>query len=339
MFDYMIMMSILAFLVLLLAFGAKYVSSGNDSFFDKHNSKAMRGFWCLIVVLVHIPTEYQNQIQDMIGSFAYIGVTFFFMTSAYGLSTGVRKDTDSNKFWISRMPKLILPNWISNAVAVLLGGILLNSSFSFDSLLHINGWVKWLVMCYIAFWIGYHFGWKEKFRRPIICTIVIVFSILFYVLKFSGIVQTSTWCPESIGFVWGIVLFANYDRINNFFNQKWILKVSVACVLSFALGVSYLIFKHIVFWGDYVLKILLGAVILSFILILNRKIRIGNKISYFLGDISFEVYLMHGFVFKIIARILPNINSGGFVLLSIVTTVILAAIVHIMCNKLLKVLG
>ena len=50
----------------------------NNRFFDKENTNAMRGFWSLIIILVHIPVVYQNQIQDMLGSFAYIGVTFFY---------------------------------------------------------------------------------------------------------------------------------------------------------------------------------------------------------------------------------------------------------------------
>jgi peptidoglycan/LPS O-acetylase OafA/YrhL len=339
MLDYVIMMGILVFLVLMLTHGSKYISSGNDNFFDMDNTKAMRGFWCLIVILVHIPTAYQNKIQDMIGSFAYIGVTFFFMTSAYGLSVGISKKINSTeRFWTSRLPKLILPNWISNVVIILLDMILLAGSSRLGSPLQINVWVRWLLVCYVAFWIGYRFKWKEKLRRPIVCVVVIAFSLLLYILKLIGIVQTTTWCTESIGFVWGIVLFANYDSIKKLSCQKWILKVSVACLSSLVLGVSYLSFKHIVFWGDYILKILLGVAILAFILLLNEKIQIGNKISYFLGSISFEMYLMHCFVFEIVEKVLPNINSSCFIILSIITTVILATIVHIICDKLLKLL-
>lgn len=339
MLDYVIMMGILAFFVLLLTSGSKYIASGNNNFFDRDNTKAMRGFWCLIVIFVHIPAAYQNKIQDLIGSFAYIGVTFFFMTSAYGLSVGISQKLNSTeRFWTNRLTKLILPNWVSNVVIILLDMILFAGSFRLGSLLQINVWVRWLLVCYVAFWIGYCFKWNEKIRRTIVCVIVIAFSLLLYILKLRGIVQTTTWCTESIGFVWGIVLFTNYDRIKKFSCQKWMLKVSVTCLSSLVLGVSYLSFKHIVFWGDYILKILLGVAILAFILLLNEKIQIGNKISYFLGSISFEIYLMHCFMFEIVENVLPNINSSCFIILSIIITVILSTIVHIICDKLLKLL-
>ena len=59
------------------------INPDKDSFMSKDDAVFLRGFWCVIVILVHIPAAYQNRVQDALGSFAYIGVTFFFMTSAY----------------------------------------------------------------------------------------------------------------------------------------------------------------------------------------------------------------------------------------------------------------
>lgn len=66
-------------LVLFLGFVVLYRDSDGrkSTFFDLESTNCMRGFWCIIILLVHIPSEYQNSIQDAIGSFAYIGVTFF----------------------------------------------------------------------------------------------------------------------------------------------------------------------------------------------------------------------------------------------------------------------
>ena len=93
------------FLVSILIVGSK--KQEDNHFFDKENINALRGFWCLIVVLVHMPLLYQKKIQDMIGSFAYIGVTFFFMTSAYGLRFQIENNPEKiNTFWQNRLPKL-----------------------------------------------------------------------------------------------------------------------------------------------------------------------------------------------------------------------------------------
>lgn len=329
MIDLIIMGGILLFLLFTLVFGAKYFPAGNNSFFDQYNSKAMRGFWCLIVVLVHIPQAYQNLIQDMIGSFGYIGVTFFFMTSAYGLSAGIHNKPDSiNNFWRIRLPKLLIPNWTSNLIVALFFLVIFGERSSFVSYFVINGWVKWLLACYAAFWLVYYFNQSKKHYTLFVSILVIMFSLSIYYLKLTGNVNSTTWCTESIGFVWGILLFSRYDKIKQFFSRKWIVKSSVTCLLSLILGVSYLQFKHVIFWGDYILKIILGLSIVCFILVLNSTIKIGNRISWFLGDISFEIYLIHGAVFQFIQKTLPNIRSGMFILLSITLTVLASLVIH-----------
>ena len=64
-----------------LIYKAKVYPEGNPNFFDINNTVAMRAFCCIIVVMVHIPAMYQNKLQDAVGSFGYIAVSFFFMTS------------------------------------------------------------------------------------------------------------------------------------------------------------------------------------------------------------------------------------------------------------------
>ena len=84
-----IMCTIVIFLGALVLFVDK---KGCDaSFFDIETTNCMRGFWSLIVLIVHVPSLYHNTIQDVLGSFAYIGVSFFFMTSSYGLTVAVQK--------------------------------------------------------------------------------------------------------------------------------------------------------------------------------------------------------------------------------------------------------
>ena len=53
----LIMAGIALFLAGLLMVGVKYSPDGSD-FFNRENSGALRGFWCLIIVLVHVPAAY-----------------------------------------------------------------------------------------------------------------------------------------------------------------------------------------------------------------------------------------------------------------------------------------
>lgn len=145
-----VMVGIIIFLAMTLVTCAQVREDGKH-FFDISNSNALRGFWCLIVVLVHIPISHQNKIQDMIGSFAYVGVTFFFMTSAYGLKLQMRKNPNRIKmFWERRLPKLLIPCFVVNFFSIVINEIT-NREITVLSLFKINNWVMWLLVCYFSF--------------------------------------------------------------------------------------------------------------------------------------------------------------------------------------------
>ena len=147
-----IMGIVLIFLTFILIYKAQYTVE-SAHFFDLNNTNAMRGFWCIIVILVHIPVTYQNRIQDMIGSFAYIGVTFFFMTSAYGLKVSALKNPHSiEKFWRKRLPKLIVPMFFVNILSMIVA-VVEGKQPTLNNLLSINMWVVWLMACYSIYWV------------------------------------------------------------------------------------------------------------------------------------------------------------------------------------------
>lgn len=333
MITYLAMGIIVLFLFCELVIGARY-EPDPFHFFNIDNSNAMRGFWCLIVVLVHVPTAYQNRIQDMIGSFAYIGVTFFFMTSSYGLSLSMKRYPNSiNTFWRKRLPKLIVSCFVVNFVSVLFKLIERQTVYPMD-FMRINTWVQWLLICYVIFW-ACHKIIGGGYQDILTSALVVMFSVSIYVLKNDGLIEKATWCPEVFGFVWGIVLFNFKDKFITFTKKSWIVKCLLSCIIAGFLGVTYLKFKPILFWGDYFLKILLGLSIILFVLLINARINIGNKVSTFLGNISFEVYLIHGLTFELVGYILPSINSGIFILVSICVTICISLVVQRISKKVL----
>lgn len=334
MMTYMIMLFIVGFLCLLLAAGVKLMDSCNH-FFDKTNTNALRGFWCLIVVLVHIPAAYQNKIQDMIGSFAYIGVTFFFMTSSYGLSLSVANNPATLKdFWIKRLPKLLIPCLIINCVTAFFN-YMKGNEISIWSFIWINDWVQWLLICYLIFWATHKYS--GKYQNAAICIFVILFSLIVYVCKHW--IERTTWCTEVFGFVWGVMLFKFKDSFVRWMQSKWFAKCLILCMIAGLLGISYLKLKPVVFYGDYLLKILLGISITVFMLAVNTHLSIGNRVSNFLGSISYEVYMLHGTVFGLVNFIMPSIESGLFILFSIIITVALSKLIQIFSKRLLNLMG
>lgn len=332
MLTYSIMLLILLFMALLVA--VRDSRGKQAAFFDLESSNCMRGFWCIVILLVHIPAAYQNPLQDMVGSFAYIGVTFFFMTSGYGLMLGINNKgiKSIEGFWLRRLPKLLIPMFLTNIVASL-SNFYQSGIYKAVDLINIHGFVRQLVIFYLIFWAVFRFvpqKVSDNNKSFIVCGAVFAVSIAIYFLKISG------WATESFGFIYGILLARYKDKFEAFAKHKWLAKSFAFCVSSLILGIAYIKFKHIVFIGDYFIKVLLGLSILAFILILNSKISIGNPVSRFMGKISYEVYLLHNAAFVFLSAVYPEMNSGVFILLSIIITVMLSKAVNYICNIILK---
>ena len=266
----------------------------------------------------------------MLGSFAYVGVTFFFMTSAYGLRmAAMKRPASMARFWRNRLPKLLAPCVLSNVVHMAVYAAA-GSLVSPLMLLTIGGWVRWLLVCYLFFWLSYRFL-PEKSRDWAICGLVILFSLGVYLRKPGG----TTWCPEVMGFVWGILLSRWKGGFVNWTGRRWIQKCVGLCLLAGILGIGYLAGKGVPFWGDYILKIVLGAAILGFMLTLNGKISIGNRVSRVLGTISYEVYLLHDIAFYGLERVKPELNSGVFIFAGILITLVLSLVVQRLSERML----
>ena len=98
-------------------------------------------------------------------------------------------------------------------------------------------------------------------------------------------------------------------------------------MLALFAGLAYLKYKPVFFYGEYLLKIMLGILILTFFFLASSNKKLGNKIITFLGGISFEVYLSHGFMMKVLGNH-SNLPSGMFILTTIAMTILFSWIVH-----------
>lgn len=332
----MITITCMALLLIFLGFIVIYADNKGKktSFFDSDTTTCMRGLWCVIILLVHIPADYQNFIQDKLGSFAYIGVSFFFMTSGYGLTLSAQRNPTQIKrgFWKRRLLKLLIPMMFVN-VARTLAILYAEGKFLPLEFISITGFVRQLLFFYLVFWVVFKFlpdkiTFNTKCR--IICLCVLAFSVLIYYWDTNPLFG---WPVESLGFAYGVLLAGNKERFQAALRNKWFVKSFLSCLLALALGAAYLLFKDAIFIGDYLIKIALGLMILLFILFLNTKLKFGNGISRFLGGISYEIYLIHDVVFVLLAAISAKMNSGIFVILSIVISIIMSVII----NKLSKV--
>lgn len=291
-------------------------SDSRTSFFSKEQTTILKGLCCIIVIFVHIPAAYSNKFQDLVGSFAYITVTLYFLLSGYGLRYSFEnKQNYANNFMRNRVIPLIIPFLVIVIVKRLLG---------FDPYVGGLRFVYVLLLFYALMFICY----RLKFNGGgyMICIGVLIYSIGGYL---TGI--GFGWNVEALGFLYGFLLGGEkcMTRVQHIFENYYAKVLMLAFGSSVIFGLMYLKYKTIYFWGEYLLRIVLGIVLIILVFTTMYRIKLGNRINILLGNISYEVYLIHGFVICILSLTGELLSSGLFIVLTVLISIMIAVPLHI----------
>ena len=331
--DYILTLLVPIALVFCVLWGNKRVKN-QDAFMNKDFTKVLKGACSIIVILVHIPLAYQNKVQNGIGSFAYVCVTLFFLMSAYGMNFSSKKNPNYIKhFWRNRLSALLIPQFVLNvfifSVSCLTSAERVNNP---AHLISINSYV--LVLLQYCFWfyilsLGKRFYGEKTFYLLLILGVAVSSLVAYFCFDADG------WCYERWGLVWGVFLSLFLPQVRQFVRAKT-NKILLWGMLSLVFGIAYLSFKPVFFYGEYLLKIVLGLIIIIFLFTLSSQRKFGNMTINFLGEISYEVYLSHGFIMLLLKTFIPQLSSGLFVLMTVILTIGFSTIVHYIDKPIVK---
>ena len=319
-----------------------HIKTDKKNFFSKEYTTILKGLCCLIVIYVHIHEPFTNTLQDAIGSFAYVCVTLFFLVSAYGMIKSIEhKDSYMKSFWRNRLVALLVPCLLINIVAFGLEFVN-RGEIKLSTLYHLNGYVavllEWCVWFYIVEKCRLKWFKDEKILTDIMLIGGVVVSSLYYYFFIEGNVSVkSGWCFERIGLVWGVLLYRYYGEIVSWMDcHRWI-KVAILTVISVILGILYLKYKFVYFYGAYLLKVILGLALVTLLFTATSNYKFGNGVSKWLGNISYEVYLSHGIVMGTMALYFSQIESSGwFIIATFVVTLFLSTCIHAIGKPIVK---
>ncbi|MCD8301998.1 MAG: hypothetical protein LUC44_03155, partial [Prevotellaceae bacterium] len=146
----------------------------------------------------------------------------------------------------------------------------------------------------------------------------------------------SGWCYERWGLLWGLCIYLNLPLVKKLVSPNR-AKITLLALVALSLGAAYLRFKPVFFWGEYLLKIVLGVAIIALVFTLSSKRIMGNRAMFFLGGISYEVYLSHGFIMAVLAHLCPQMPSGLFVFSTVAGTIVFSTIIHAIGKPLVRV--
>lgn len=330
--------------IAILLFLTLWKSSSKEGFsFDKDFTGVLKGISAVVVVFVHVPVAFQNPAQRMVMSFGFVAVTVFFMISAYGMQFSINRNGKKylSHFWRNRLASLLIPCYVINLFEVVFYAVR-GKDFSFANILFSFPGYVWVLLQYCLLFFVVMFC-REKWRVKstacyVLMVLAIVVSSLYMYLSSPDATNSAQmgWCYERMGLVWGLLLFLFMPKVVDYMKGRSILKTAVLGLLSMSLGVAYLMNKTVWFYGEYLLKIVLGLVIISFVLFLTQKRKFGNVFMNHLGAVSYEIYLSHGFMMSVVASFFPETSSGLFICLVLTFTILFSSLVHKLSSKMVS---
>lgn len=317
----MILVYISIFLILLYDIKIFKFKEYNLNPLSLNNSNAMKGLAAVVVVLHHVSQRIDN--PGYLFLFRYVGylsVSLFFFYSGYGLMKSYEsKRNYLDGFWMNRMPKIIIPFILSNILFLLIHIVLVGTKFSvYDIFSYILGIrlidsYKWYIIAIVIFYIGFYFLFKYYNRNKAILGIFLLITCYSFACRLLG--KESWWYNVAYCFLIGIIFGAYYKSIFSIIRKKYIivtLGMSLIFISTFVLNV----FKGNIF----ILAISSSCFVLVCICLL-MKFDIGNKVINLLGNISYEIYLVHRIILDGFSRI--N-NEYIYLILSMLISILAA---------------
>lgn len=306
----------------------------SNGYMSRTYTNAIKGMACIIIMYVHISDEYVNPIQDIIGSFAYVGVFAFFAISAFGCRSSIEKNPGYlNNFWKKRILALFVPAILINLINFFLKLVILNIP-DIRVLYAFNQYIYAIIVAYFVFWLV----WKvevipETIKDFLVGMICLSFSLITYL---SPVKLFFIWPTESVGFVCGLLLYHQKNLLTNQLNHNHTIKTVIIFLLSIVLGILYLRFKLVFFIGGYILRAILAGILLLLFSAITMKISFEGKFIQILGNSSYEFYLAHLVVISLVGRMLQEVSSGVFIILVAIITVVMSVLISQISNSIVQ---
>lgn len=276
----------------------------NEAYLSLNAGQNYRGAFALAVLLHHLAQKTSGGIimRYMSNAGCYTAAFFFFL-SGYGLQkSNLRGENYKKGFLIHRLPKIVIPYAVATAAFWALR-FALGKHYSLKNVLDgiltgnpidaYSWYVIVIIEFYIVFWLLMVVSGKKKL--PVIAGEALwYFAFMLYCrkMKLGGWWYTSAHLLV-VGSIW-----ASYEEQILKLRNKLYWPLLAFSWLGFILTCFFpdALMSIISFRGMGAVLILLAPVFFTVALTLTcMKLKIGNPVTKFIGEISLEFYLAQGF--------------------------------------------
>lgn len=327
------------FLFLFLAAWWRISLAGNSlnlRSFDLNETLPLRGILAVCVFLTHLCPHLEKEfswLEDP-GMWGPPSVACFFLLAGYGLAYSVKSKGQSylEDFFRKRLAKLVWPFLIMTVIYQIWR--FYNGIFDWRSLLLEPSPLSWFIYALLIWYIGFYACFKGVKTSKTGILRIWLFTAIYMLWTVS----------QDMGYYWISILPMPMAITYVFYEEKakkYILQHPFMSLLlvggMFVMVMGYTLYgiyvHHLPGWGPIVYTTLpIWVVFLTYVLGGAR-----NAITNFLGRISYEIYIVHGFIVMLLADIIlvsnPHLNAICVILLLLAITTLSAWGVNSFCRR------
>ena len=198
-------------------------------------------------------------------------------------------------------------------------------------------YLQYIIICYFIFYVVATFV-KNKENFMIILAVIYICWFILDSLFFTIEGMPFLRARQMMCFPFGIFLADNYDSAKRYFSSRWII---IKAMVFIIIGLSFMYITQLSAIKDlpYIMSNCLSLLTvfplaLAIMIIANnyRKI-VENGFLYYVGIVSYEIFLTHDLIREKIFEL--RINSIVTLLLYIISIIAVAVLLHILtANKI-----
>ena len=263
----------------------------------------------------------------------YIVALFFFL-SGYGLYFQYSNNVNYMKnFLRKRLVRIFIPFYVFIVIYVIYRatlGEVINMDFFLSfwkdhSNIIYNGWfVNSIIVLYVIFYISFvRNNSKTSFYTLTVLTLVYIFWKVYQ--------DHGDWEYVSMmAFLLGIFWMKNRVSIDKIIEKNYFISLVLFSVLMYIFRHYEVIMENIGITNKYVYYGIVGnictMVFVVYFLLLTNKLNFSNKYLDFLGDISFEIYMIHGLVMHYFGKffVSSNVNDVLYTIVVFFVSIVFA---------------
>lgn len=338
------------FILLLISLFVYLIPRTDVDYLSNKSTKSLKGLLALLIIFHHVSQKIT--IGDNFSNFEYMGryiVALFFFLSGYGLYFQYSNNVNyMENFLRKRLARIFIPFYVFIVIYVFYRatlGEVVNVDFFLSfwkdhSNIVYNGWfVNSIIVLYVIFYVSL----KKKDSKT--SFYMLTFLTLVYIF-WKAYQNHGDWEYVSImAFLLGVFWMKNRISIDRFIERKYFVCLISFSILMYVFHHYEAIMKNIGITNKYVYYGIVGnlctMIFVVYFLLLTNKLNFSNKYLDYLGDISFELYMIHGLVmhyfgkFFVSSRVNDVIYTIVVLLVSIVFAYLIKKLIIVIEKKLI----